>query len=158
MRRPYGFPPGRLMLLMPFDMVRFQVTTGNPPMSDYGAQSRRSHGRAEVAASGQGSFAYFRSYIGCWALVAVASVLGMTRRSHSPTRCPAHRFAPGRLPDDLCSYADTLPPRRRQRPPPTPALMPVTDNWPEYIPVTAAEIAVFEAWFGDILEELIQGE
>ncbi len=35
--------------------------------------------------------------------------------------------------------------------------MTVTDDWPEYIPVTEAEIAVFEAWFGDILEELIQG-
>jgi len=36
--------------------------------------------------------------------------------------------------------------------------MTVTDDWPEYIPVTEAEIAVFEAWFGDILEVLIQGE
>jgi hypothetical protein len=36
--------------------------------------------------------------------------------------------------------------------------MTVTDDWPEYIPVTEAEITVFEAWFGDILEELIQGE
>lgn len=36
--------------------------------------------------------------------------------------------------------------------------MTVTDDWPEYIPVAEAEIAVFEAWFGDILEELIQGE
>lgn len=82
----------------------------------------------------------------------------MTRRLHSPTRYPAYRFAPGRLPDDLYSYAETLPPRRRQRPSPTPALMTVTDDWPEYIPVTETEIAVFEAWFGDILEELIQGE
>ena len=82
----------------------------------------------------------------------------MTRRSHSPSRYPAYRFVPGRLPNDLHTYADTPPPRRRQRPSPTPALMTVTDDWPEYIPVTEAEIAVFEAWFGDILDELIQGE
>jgi hypothetical protein len=30
----------------------------------------------------------------------------------------------------------------------------VTDDWPERVPVTAAEIDVFEAWFGDILDEL----
>ena len=82
----------------------------------------------------------------------------MTRRSHSPTRYTAYRFAPGRLPDDLYAYADTSPPHRRTRPPPVSTQMTVTDDWPEYIPVTEAEIAVFEAWFGDILEELIQGE
>lgn len=82
----------------------------------------------------------------------------MTRRSHSPTQYPAYRFAPGRLPDNLYTYAETRPPRRRTRPSPTPTPMTVTDDWPEYIPVTEAEIAVFEAWFGDILDELIQGE
>jgi hypothetical protein len=30
----------------------------------------------------------------------------------------------------------------------------VTDDWPERVPVTAAEVDVFEAWFGDILDEL----
>ena len=30
----------------------------------------------------------------------------------------------------------------------------VTDDWPEHVPVTAAEVDVFEAWFGDILDEL----
>ncbi|MGA0563064.1 hypothetical protein ACO2RV_11520 [Ancylobacter sp. VNQ12] len=68
------------------------------------------------------------------------------------------RFPTGRLPDDLYTYAETQPPRRRQRPSSTPAPMTVTDDWPEYIPVTEAEIAVFEAWFGDILEQLNQGE
>ena len=82
----------------------------------------------------------------------------MTRRSHSPTRYPAYRFAPGRLPGNLYTYADTPPPSRRTRPSPVHAPMTVTDDWPEYIPVTEAEIAVFKAWFGDILEELIQGE
>jgi hypothetical protein len=30
----------------------------------------------------------------------------------------------------------------------------VTDNWPEDVPVTEAEIAVFEAWFGELFDEL----
>lgn len=82
----------------------------------------------------------------------------MIRRSHSPSRYPAYRFAPGRLPDDLYTYAETRPPRRRTRSSPVSTPMIVTDDWPEYIPVTEAEIAVFDAWFRDILEELIQGE
>ncbi len=30
----------------------------------------------------------------------------------------------------------------------------VTDDWPEHIPVTEAEVEVFEAWFGDLFDEL----
>ncbi|WP_460253774.1 hypothetical protein [Acidiphilium sp. MT5] len=30
----------------------------------------------------------------------------------------------------------------------------VTDDWPEHIPVTDEEVDVFEAWFGDIFDEL----
>jgi hypothetical protein len=30
----------------------------------------------------------------------------------------------------------------------------VTDDWPEDIPVTEAELDVFEAWFGELFEEL----
>lgn len=30
----------------------------------------------------------------------------------------------------------------------------VTDNWPEHIPVTAREVDIFEAWFGDLFDEL----
>ena len=30
----------------------------------------------------------------------------------------------------------------------------VTDDWPETIPVTEAEVDVFEAWFGDLFDEL----
>jgi len=28
----------------------------------------------------------------------------------------------------------------------------VTDDWPEDVPVTEAEIEVFEAWFGDLFD------
>jgi len=30
----------------------------------------------------------------------------------------------------------------------------VTDDWPDEVPVTEAEIEVFEAWFGDLFDEL----
>jgi hypothetical protein len=30
----------------------------------------------------------------------------------------------------------------------------VKDDWPKDVPVTEAEIEVFEAWFGDLFDEL----
>jgi hypothetical protein len=30
----------------------------------------------------------------------------------------------------------------------------VTNDWPERVPITAAELDVFEAWFGDLFDEL----
>ena len=30
----------------------------------------------------------------------------------------------------------------------------MTDDWPEDVPVTEAEVDVFEAWFRDLLDEL----
>jgi hypothetical protein len=30
----------------------------------------------------------------------------------------------------------------------------VTDDWPERVPVTAREVDIFEAWFGDLFDEL----
>jgi hypothetical protein len=30
----------------------------------------------------------------------------------------------------------------------------VTDDWPELVPVTEAEVEVFEAWFGDLFDKL----
>ena len=30
----------------------------------------------------------------------------------------------------------------------------MTDDWPEEVPITEAEIEVFEAWFGDLFDEL----
>jgi hypothetical protein len=31
----------------------------------------------------------------------------------------------------------------------------VVDNWPQRVPVTQAEIDVFEAWFGDLFDEFL---
>ena len=30
----------------------------------------------------------------------------------------------------------------------------MTDDWPEDVPVTEAEVDVFEAWFGDLADAL----
>jgi hypothetical protein len=32
----------------------------------------------------------------------------------------------------------------------------VIDDWPARVPVTEAEIDVFEAWFGDLLDEMFE--
>jgi hypothetical protein len=58
------------------------------------------------------------------------------------------RHAPaGALFDDLYDYvaAPARPSRRRAKRDRT--TLTVTDDWPEDVPVTEAEIAVFEAWF-----------
>lgn len=81
-------------------------------------------------------------------------------------RCRARKGRPRQsipepLPDDLFDYADDLAPNGRTRPGYTPLLGPygqimrVTDDWPEDIPVTEAEIDVFERWFGDVFDELL---
>jgi len=31
----------------------------------------------------------------------------------------------------------------------------VTDDWPKHVPVADAKVDVFEAWFGDLFDELI---
>jgi hypothetical protein len=56
--------------------------------------------------------------------------------------------------DDLYDYAG--PPARRpgRRAPEGPSTWTVTDDWPEDVPVTEAEIEVFEAWFGDLFDDL----
>lgn len=69
--------------------------------------------------------------------------------------------APKTLPDDLYDYdVQPAPPRRAgiadtalrgtdgQR-------VRVTDDWPDQVPVTEAEIDVFERWFGDVFDDLL---
>lgn len=57
--------------------------------------------------------------------------------------------------DDLYDYA--RPPRRRPGRPigNDPASWIVKDDWPESVPITDAEFDVFEAWFGDLFDELL---
>ena len=59
-----------------------------------------------------------------------------------------------KLPVDLYDYA--RPPVRRVGRPPRKdtTTWTVTDDWPDEVPITEAEIEVFEAWFGDLFDEL----
>jgi hypothetical protein len=72
----------------------------------------------------------------------------------------SRRPIPQALPDDLYDYADDrapIAPRLRRAPSPRVfhvENLPVTDDWPEDIPVTEAEIDVFERYFGDMLDRL----
>jgi hypothetical protein len=60
----------------------------------------------------------------------------------------------GVLPDDLYVQGEPWP--RAGRPfRHDPSKWTVTDDWPEHVPVNPAEIAVFEAWFADLFDELL---
>jgi hypothetical protein len=59
--------------------------------------------------------------------------------------------APG---DDLYDYARPPAARAGRPAPEDPTNWTVKDDWPEDVPVTEAEIEVFEAWFGDLFDEL----
>jgi hypothetical protein len=73
---------------------------------------------------------------------------------------PRDITAPSDLVVDLYDYARPsasrpsrqLSPGRPAREDPT--TWTVTDDWPEDVPVTEAEIEVFEAWFGDLFDGL----
>ena len=69
-----------------------------------------------------------------------------SRRQRSPIRAAA--------PVGLYDYAYRLTRRRRRSAKVEPVEWVVTDDWPEEVPVTEAEIEVFEAWFGDLFDEL----
>jgi len=68
---------------------------------------------------------------------------------------------PEPLPNDLFDYTDDPTPDARKRAGDAPFLGPdghkmrITDDWPEDIPVTEAEIDVFERWFSDVFDELL---
>jgi hypothetical protein len=74
----------------------------------------------------------------------------------------AHRSGNGRqhvgasvLPEDLYSYIANEPWPHIGRPIKHDlSSWNVTDDWPEHIPDTEAEVDVFEAWVGDLFDEL----
>jgi hypothetical protein len=71
-------------------------------------------------------------------------------------RCkPIERRLPvGAAPSDLYDYAQTPPPCLGRPPKYDLSTWTVTDDWPDRVPVTEAEVDVFEAWFGDLFDEL----
>jgi hypothetical protein len=56
--------------------------------------------------------------------------------------------------DDLCDYARPRAVRPGRPAPEDTTTWTVKDDWPEEVPITEAEIEVFEAWFGDLFDEL----
>jgi len=65
--------------------------------------------------------------------------------------------APQTLPLDLYDYGDDPPPAERQCRAASPHAfesLPVVDDWPDRVPVTEAEIDIFERYFGDVLDRL----
>lgn len=75
-------------------------------------------------------------------------------RAHRSKGRP-RRQASGILPDDLYDYSTREPPPKRGRPPKRAVeTWRVVDDWPERVPVTEAEVDVFEAWFGDLFDEM----
>jgi hypothetical protein len=66
---------------------------------------------------------------------------------------PRPRASLGSLPDDL--YIPIEPWPRIGRPTKCDlSAWTVTDYWPDPLPITDAELDVFEAWFGDLFDEL----
>jgi len=55
---------------------------------------------------------------------------------------------------DLYGYREEVAPRRSRPPRHDLSGWRVVDDWPSQVPVTSEELDVFEAWFGDVLDEL----
>lgn len=62
--------------------------------------------------------------------------------------------AAGILPDDLYDYYTVEPDPQTGSPRAAGKMWRVTDDWPERVPVTEAEIEVFERWFADLFDEM----
>lgn len=76
------------------------------------------------------------------------------------TRIPSRSLGSGKSAKiDFFDYCRSPEPKRRGR-----AVADdlsdwrVVDDWPNDVPVTPEEVDVFEAWFGDVLEELFGSE
>lgn len=76
-------------------------------------------------------------------------------RSGRGKRHPRHP-TPGILPDDLYDYYTAEPEPRLGSTPRVvdPTTWRVVDDWPEKVPLTEAEIEVFERWFADVFDEI----
>ena len=86
-------------------------------------------------------------------------VLWIGQACHSGAMAPSHksrrRRALAEAPlDDLYDYARAPVRPGRRRANRNRMTWTVTDDWPEEVPVIEAEIDVFEAWFGELFDEL----
>jgi hypothetical protein len=88
-----------------------------------------------------------------------SAVLWIGQACHSGAMASSQKSQPrhapgGALFDDLYDYVAAPARHGRRRANRASVTLTVTDNWPEDVPVTEAEIAVFEAWFGELFDEL----
>ena len=58
----------------------------------------------------------------------------------------------GARPPDLYDYLRRVEPCGKRRC--AQKRVTITDDWPEVVPITEAEIRIVEAYFGDVLDEL----
>jgi hypothetical protein len=89
----------------------------------------------------------------------ISAILRMAMRCHTGAMaCPQKSRRPiassDPAPDDLYDYARPRASRSGRPAPEDRTAWTVKDDWPEDVPVTEAEIEVFEAWFGDLFDEL----
>ncbi len=70
------------------------------------------------------------------------------RTPRRPAHCPGDLLDYTQLPSDAGRRCDGRPSKDDL------STWTVTDDWPERVPVTSAEVDVFEAWFGDVFDEL----
>jgi hypothetical protein len=77
------------------------------------------------------------------------AVMARTRKSRT-----RNVTAQDALPADLYDYARPRAHRVGRPAPEDTTTWTVTDDWPDEVPITEAEIEVFEAWFGNLFDEL----
>ena len=83
----------------------------------------------------------------------------MCAKRRSAQRGRPRQPVPRELPNDLYDYNDEPAPRispPRGSPPHVFDVekLPVIDDWPDEVPITEAEIEVFERWFADVFDEM----
>ena len=91
---------------------------------------------------------------------ALCESLGMSKsRANNKSRAnyrhgSLEQASDGALPSDLFDYAEPSTHKLGRLSIHNQSEWTVTDNWPQIIPVTEVEIDIFEAWFGDVFDEL----
>ena len=78
----------------------------------------------------------------------------MVRSRRTDSNPPARLRLLRAAPLDLYDYATQLPGRVVRLARHTPDTIVVTDDWPAIVPVTVAEVAIIEAYFGEVLDQL----
>ena len=74
-------------------------------------------------------------------------------RQHSGN--PIERRRPmGAAPLDLYDYVPAAGSRNTRKRKSDQQRIRITDDWPEIVPITEAEVRIVEAYFGDVLDEL----